>query len=226
MDDVQEAAAVQALLEALPDDATAEQVLQATRNYRASSVAIALMRIQEAGGGGAAVPDPATGTDGQIPIVADDEYVLGPPGWSIGPGGELILEGSGDADTFIIRAADGQTDAVLFIEDAGGNEILRVHPGGGVEVTEMAGSNPVFQAASGVGGERVAVFTGAAGHTVMVSENGYLIVTATAAPADGELGLDAGTAALWFDQTNGAAKLMIKAKQADGTVRTGAVNLT
>jgi hypothetical protein len=44
-----------------------------------------------------------------------------------------------------------------------------------------------------------------------------------AAPADGDLA--AGDCALWFDQTNGASKLMVKAKQADGTVKTAAIAL-
>lgn len=56
-----------------------------------------------------------------------------------------------------------------------------------------------------------------------VNQNGYPIVAKTAAPADAELA--AGQCAMWFDSTNGAAKAMFKAKQADGTVRTGAVNL-
>lgn len=43
-------------------------------------------------------------------------------------------------------------------------------------------------------------------------------------PADGDL--RAGDAAIWFDQSNGAAKLMVKAKQADGTVRVGSLALT
>lgn len=43
----------------------------------------------------------------------------------------------------------------------------------------------------------------------------------TNAPDD--TALSAGQFSLWFDDTNGAAKLMIKAKQADGTVKTGFV---
>lgn len=43
------------------------------------------------------------------------------------------------------------------------------------------------------------------------------------APADASLA--AGDCALWFDQTNGAAKLMVKAKQADGTVKTASIAL-
>ena len=44
------------------------------------------------------------------------------------------------------------------------------------------------------------------------------------APADALLA--AGDCALWLDDTDGAAKLMIKAKSANGTVRTGSVNLS
>ena len=57
-----------------------------------------------------------------------------------------------------------------------------------------------------------------------VSENGYFTTRKTSAPADGELA--ASEVALWFDSTNGAAKLMIKGKSADGTVVTGSVALT
>jgi hypothetical protein len=53
---------------------------------------------------------------------------------------------------------------------------------------------------------------------------GRLVLYVHDAPADGTL--SAGECALWFDQTDGAAKLMVKAKTADGTVRTGSVNLT
>lgn len=56
-----------------------------------------------------------------------------------------------------------------------------------------------------------------------INQNGYPVFAKTAAPADGELA--AGEMALWFDSTNGAAKLMVKSKQANGTVRTGSVAL-
>lgn len=54
--------------------------------------------------------------------------------------------------------------------------------------------------------------------------NGYFMTQKTSAPADTEL--DAGEMALWFDSTSGSAKLMIKAKDLGGTVRTGSVSLT
>lgn len=56
-----------------------------------------------------------------------------------------------------------------------------------------------------------------------ISENGYFTTRKVSAPADGEL--SASELALWFDNTNGAGKLKIKAKTADGTVVTGEVAL-
>lgn len=52
MDEVQEAAIVQANLEALPDDPTAEQILQATTGYSDAAVQIALKRTGGSGNGG------------------------------------------------------------------------------------------------------------------------------------------------------------------------------
>lgn len=48
---------------------------------------------------------------------------------------------------------------------------------------------------------------------------GAPIIRVNAAPADGALA--AGDMAIWYDDTNGAGKFMVKAKQADGTVKTG-----
>lgn len=54
--------------------------------------------------------------------------------------------------------------------------------------------------------------------------DGKFSTKAHTAPADGDLA--AGECAFWFDQTNGAAKLMIKGKSANGTVVTGQVALS
>lgn len=53
---------------------------------------------------------------------------------------------------------------------------------------------------------------------------GAIIYTGNAAPPSAELA--AGQMALWLDATNGAGKLMVKAKTADGTVVTGSVTLS
>jgi hypothetical protein len=51
----------------------------------------------------------------------------------------------------------------------------------------------------------------------------FVRIQAHAVPADADLA--AGEAAVWFDSTNGASKLMVKAKSANGTVVTGSVTL-
>lgn len=57
-----------------------------------------------------------------------------------------------------------------------------------------------------------------------IDKDGYFITSKTAAPADGDL--SAGELAIWFDPTNGAAKVKFKAKETGGTVRTGEVALS
>jgi hypothetical protein len=52
---------------------------------------------------------------------------------------------------------------------------------------------------------------------------GRVVIAVHSAPADGDLA--AGECALWFDQTDGAGKLMVKAKTANGTVATAAIAL-
>jgi hypothetical protein len=57
-----------------------------------------------------------------------------------------------------------------------------------------------------------------------VSENGYYTTRKVSAPADAEL--SASEVAFWFDDTNGAGKLKIKGKTANGTVVAGEVTLS
>jgi hypothetical protein len=71
-------------------------------------------------------------------------------------------------------------------------------------------------------GKNIAGFWGAS-KRVLVSRNGFLKFSATTAPPDDEL--TATELAFWFDATNGAAKLMLKGKTANGTVVTGEVAL-
>jgi hypothetical protein len=61
--------------------------------------------------------------------------------------------------------------------------------------------------------------TGIAAPWFRINKDGYLVVKKNAAPADADL--SAGEVALWFDSTNGAARVMFKGKQADGSVWTG-----
>lgn len=56
-----------------------------------------------------------------------------------------------------------------------------------------------------------------------IDKNGTIITKRNAAPADADLATN--ELALWFDPTAGAAKLMVKAKNASGTVVTGSLAL-
>ena len=57
-----------------------------------------------------------------------------------------------------------------------------------------------------------------------MNKAGYIFTVLNAAPADADL--SANQAMIWFDSTNGAAKLMIKGKTAGGTVVSGSVPLS
>lgn len=57
-----------------------------------------------------------------------------------------------------------------------------------------------------------------------VVKNGFVTTTKHSAPSDASLA--AGDLSIWFDQTDGAGKLKIKGKTANGTVVAGEVALT
>lgn len=65
-----------------------------------------------------------------------------------------------------------------------------------------------------------------AGSTVLsrVNKDGFFMTRKTAAPADGDLA--SSELAIWLDATPGATKVMFKAKDSGGTVRTGEVALS
>lgn len=82
-------------------------------------------------------------------------------------------------------------------------------------------ANLTWDATNGlIVGKPVSV-TGVVQVTGAIQATGALFTSANAAPADGAL--TAGQLAIWYDDTNGAGKIMFKAKQADGTVKTGSV---
>jgi len=56
-----------------------------------------------------------------------------------------------------------------------------------------------------------------------INGQGHIATRMNVIPADADL--VAGELAFWYDSTNGASKLMVKAKQADGTVKTASVAL-
>lgn len=82
----------------------------------------------------------------------------------------------------------------------------------------------VARGRSGQSGNLLEVQDQAAAPLSGFTENGYFFTRKQSEIADAELA--AGELALWLDATDGAAKLRIKAKQEDGTIRTGEVALT
>lgn len=87
-----------------------------------------------------------------------------------------------------------------------------------VEVRSEGAAVPVLRvkAAAGQSADLLEVKDSAGALLSAFSENGYFMTRKTAAPADGEIA--AGEVGLWLDSTNGAPKLKVKGKQANGTV--------
>lgn len=143
---------------------------------------------------------------------------------------------------------DSAENAFMTVSDSAPNRVLSIGNGGMWQInltartgvgelnaTNLAGTWTApavdtfafrFRPASGTQTADIVQYTSNDGATQYgaVSENGYFTTRKTSAPADAELA--AGEAAYWLDSTNGAAKFMIKAKQANGTVVTGSVSLT
>lgn len=80
-----------------------------------------------------------------------------------------------------------------------------------------------LQGVAGQTGDQMRIVDSATATQARFDKNGVLMIKRNTAPADADV--NTGECAFWFDSTNGAAKLMFKAKQADGTVRTGSVAL-
>jgi hypothetical protein len=73
-----------------------------------------------------------------------------------------------------------------------------------------------------VGGDNVPAWAADTDTSITALQAAHFVAD-NAALADGSLA--SGDFSLWLDQTNGAAKLMVKAKQADGTVKTATIVL-
>jgi hypothetical protein len=97
--------------------------------------------------------------------------------------------------------------------------------GAGALVAQTYSSHGALKAGRTGGGTGDNFWAMGSGTTALsrFNKDGYFMTAKTAAPADGDI--NTGEMAIWFDSTNGAAKLMVKAKQADGTVKTGSVSL-
>lgn len=141
----------------------------------------------------------------------------------------LIIHGQDDAQ-FVILSVLSEATPLLGL-DQDGEMNLYPNAGGvqGFSVDNVTGGPGFGLLRVTLDGNHV-FRVDADGETMFATSNaaidsaGRFSSLANTAPSDGSL--SAGEFALWFDPSNGAAKLMIKAKQADGTVKTGSVNVT
>jgi hypothetical protein len=106
--------------------------------------------------------------------------------------------------------------------------LLTVAAGGGygVSIGSPVATDIVLSvaAASGQTGDLFVAFDENFIKVARVLPMGAIVIAQHSAPADVDIAT--GQMALWFDQTPGAAKFMIKGKDSDGTVVTGEVALT
>lgn len=149
------------------------------------------------------------------------------------------------AQSLLVKAASGHTAEILTVlKDGNATGALSVTAAGlvaarfGSSLTNAGNTaaNAVSVTNNGTGAHSIYITRASAqtGDQIRINDNagavqsrfdkdGIFMTKVTTAPADSQL--SSGEVAIYFDSTNGAAKLKIKAKQADGTVRTGEVAL-
>ena len=140
----------------------------------------------------------------------------------------LVIDGDGLDTALVIHGDAGGNRSLIDAQTLNGLSALVVTTGGGVEIepdTDSEDALQIFFKASHTGA-LLNIFQNFAPFATLlrVNKGGYLGLLTHSAPADGDVAT--GEATLWFDQTNGAGKLMVKAKTANGTVATAAIPLT
>lgn len=150
--------------------------------------------------------------------------------------------------TLSLRPQEGKASTALLLKlrnDADSADVFYAKVDGGIRATgvssiglsvPISNINLVVQATldANVAGGFYAASAGQTGDLLQLSSHtgtlwskfnkaGYFMTRKTAAPADGDLGNS--EVALWLDATPGAMKLMLKAKDSGGTVKTGSVNI-
>ncbi len=143
----------------------------------------------------------------------------------------------------VIKGAASQSADLLELQNSAGGELVRFNNTGALALT---GANYeaipsltrlyakpqadteqgiIVRAFSGSFATNLQSWQDSTGNALTrINKSGAIGTQVHSAPADADIG--AGELFFWFDQTNGAAKVMFKAKQADGTVRTGQVALS
>jgi len=145
----------------------------------------------------------------------------------------LVKAASGQTAEIFTVLKDGNATGALSITAAG---LMAARFGSSLTNAGNTASNAVsitnngtvahslyITRASGQTGDQVRINDNAGAVQSRFDKDGTFMTKVTTAPVDAQLAN--GEVAIYFDSTNGAAKLKFKAKQADGTVRTGEVVL-
>lgn len=177
-------------------------------------------------------------------VVADEASANGgslPDEWTVADNGGLTVNGSDSPVIMSTKVASdpsasvecsvidngATTDAAVSAVGFGGSASTQLYASNGsAEGTSVAINGEGWIALFTKAGKRALELWDDVGNTLLggTTVTGAPMIGVTAAPADGDLA--AGQVSLWFDDTDGAAKLMIKGKSANGTVVVGEVPLT
>lgn len=165
--------------------------------------------------------------------------IFGPTGGN----SEFRMGSRGTQNAFVVSTSASTTDAIAMT--LGNQTVLRLYknaigvPGasaaigtddvGSVLTVDSAPSNigtPVITARGKNGqlGDLIRTQDYQQNTTWRVNKSGYPIIKKTTAPPDADL--NASEMSIWLDPTPGSTKLMIKAKDSGGTVRTGQIPLS
>lgn len=156
-----------------------------------------------------------------------------PSEWTVGDAGGLLIQpdvAGVDAALTLAGAPEAAYNETIFnVQEDGASDVLRVEVGGGVFLSgsqlNIDNGGPFFTVADSLGTAAADTWIFSFGNgDVIYKKSGHLYIKKHTAPDDSSL--SNGELALWFDQTNGAAKLMVKAKTANGTVVTGNLALS
>lgn len=138
----------------------------------------------------------------------------------------LVIAPVTDTLTLELDAVAGQTADVLDVNGLNGGAVTINHDGV-LSINQPSTTLPVIAVnqRSGNTGELLDFSQNFAPFATLlrVQQDGALGVQLHAAPADANVAT--GECVVWFDQTNGAAKLMLKGKTANGTVVAAAIAL-
>jgi hypothetical protein len=143
-----------------------------------------------------------------------------------GPGGGSggTFNGGTITDPLVIALTDPTETAltILLPTDAGNEDAVQVAmiDEDDVPLYQLFADGGSTVNADPWGGSDARTFAANRGFKVTT---GSFVIARTSAPADADL--TAGTVSLWLDDTPAATKLMVKAKDSGGTVRTAAINL-